>query len=545
MQRLEDSLADSALDPERCYRAICLRDARFDGRFFTGVKTTGVFCRPVCPAPVPKKINCTFWLSAAAAQAAGFRPCLRCRPETAPGTPAWRGTAASVSRAMRLIEAGALDRGGSVDDLAERLGIGSRHLRRLFDRHLGATPRAVAKMRRTLFAKQLIDETNLSMTEIAISSGFSSQRRFNACIREVYGRAPTTLRRSRKRPNPPRRVRVAASVALAEGRSAVTPRRAPKKRLPEEQSVIELSLSYRPPFAWGALLDFLRDRAIPGVEVVRDERYFRSIRTPGGVGSIAVRHDEPRSRLRVDVRVSTTRGLIETSARLRQLFDLDADAAAIDLLLAGKTSLRGLQALRANVGRWPGMRVPGAFDGFETAVRGILGQQISVKGATTLAGRVAERWGTRLPRRLAQVEALAHVFPSARRLLDAKLETVGILRARADTIRGLARAVLADPTLLQPGAGLREDIERWVVLPGIGPWTAHYVAMRVLREPDALPAADLVLRKAISGEGEKPRSAKEVEENLEGYRPYRAYAAIRLWSSMRPDAEAVSNPPTE
>jgi AraC family transcriptional regulator of adaptative response / DNA-3-methyladenine glycosylase II len=518
MESADDSPMHPALDPEGCYRALRMRDARFDGRFFTGVKTTGVFCRPICPAPLPKEKNCTFWMSAAAAQAAGFRPCLRCRPETAPGTPAWRGTAASVTRALRLIEAGALDHGGSVDDLAERLGIGSRHLRRLFEQHLGATPRAVARMRRTLFAKQLIDETRLPMTEIATSAGFSSLRRFNACIREVYGRPPSAIRRQRAKGG-----RSGSRTTKDSGAQSATS---------TEKSVIELSLPYRPPFAWHALLDFFRDRAIPGVEVVTEDRYLRTIRTSGGSGSIAVREDAERRRLRVAVQTSSPEGLIETSGRLRQLFDLDADAHAIDSVLAQRAPNQSLRALRAHVGGCPGMRVPGAFDGFETAVRGILGQQISVKGATTIAGRVADRWGTRLPRRLAQCESLVRVFPTPKRLVDAALEEVGIIRARADTIRGLARAVLTDPTLLQPGEGLEQDIERWVELPGIGPWTAHYVAMRVLREPDALPAGDLGLRKAISPMGEKPRPERDVEHELEAYRPYRAYAAMRLWATL-------------
>ncbi len=509
-----ESAAPLALDRADCYRALSIRDARFDGRFFTGVKTTGVFCRPVCPAPLPKSGNCTFWRSAAAAQAAGFRPCLRCRPESAPGTPAWRGTAASVSRAMLLIEDGALDHGGSVDELADRLGIGSRHLRRLFGQHLGATPRAVAKLRRSLFAKQLIDETKMSMTEIADSAGFSSQRRFNACIREVYGRPPSALRRKNRQ-------KKRTSSVRGEARPAST-------GSADDTSMIELSLAYRPPFAWDALLDFFRDRAIPGVEAVVDGRYLRTIRTRGGVGSIAVRHDEARRRLRVSVCLSTPEGLIEITSRLRQLFDLDADADAIDDVLAQKTMLR------ASVCGCPGMRVPGAFDGFETAVRGILGQQVSVKGATTVTGRVAARWGTRLPRRRAQSEALAQVFPTARRLAQAELEEVGIISARAETIRGLARAVLADSSLLAPGKGLTQDIDRLVALPGIGPWTAHYLAMRVLREPDALPSGDLGLRKAISRAGEKPRPARDVERALDAFRPYRAYAAMRLWSSLHP-----------
>ena len=489
---------DTSLDPEHCYRALRNRDRRFDGRFFVGVRTTGIFCRPICPAPAPKASNCTFWTSAAAAQAAGFRPCLRCRPESAPGTPAWRGTAASVSRALRLIEAGGLDGDGRVDDLAARLGMGSRHLRRLFDEHLGATPRAVAKMRRTLFAKQLIDETSLSMTEIALSAGFSSQRRFNSCIRDVYGRSPSALRRCARMASPAK----------------------------QAKDSIELCLSYRPPLAWQALLDFLGPRAIRGVECVDDGRYYRSIRCAGGVGSIAIGHEEARSRLRVCVRLASSEGLIELSTRLRQLFDLDADAEAIDASLARDA------LLIENVARRPGLRVPGAFDGFETAVRGILGQQISVKGATTLAGRIAERWGRRLPRKLALHDSLTRSFPTPRRLLHAELEEVGVISARARTIRGLARAVLDDSSLLQPGEGLEADLSRWVALPGIGPWTAHYVSMRVLREPDALPAADLGLRRAISTPGEKLRPASDVEAALEGCRPYRAYAAMRLWSML-------------
>jgi AraC family transcriptional regulator of adaptative response / DNA-3-methyladenine glycosylase II len=432
---------------------------------------------------------------------------------------------------MRLIEVGALDHGGSVDELADRLGIGERHLRRLFDQHLGAAPRAVAKLRRTLFAKQLIDETTMTMTEIAASSGFNSQRRFNACIREVYGRPPTALRR---RPKKQARARVGIEGSASASRK---PARVPARvgalkgaleNSNHDQSMIELSLPYRPPFAWQAMLDFFRERAIPGVESISGDRYLRTIRMNSGIGSIVVRHDESRRRLRVAVRLTSPDGLIEVAGRLRQLFDLDADADGIDRVL-GQGAI-----LRANVASCPGMRVPGAFDGFETAVRGILGQQVSVKGATTIAGRVAERWGTKLPRKLAQGDDLAWVFPTPRRLAKAPLEEVGIIRARAETIRNLARAVLTDASLLQPGKGLSEDIDRWVALPGIGPWTANYIAMRVLREPDALPAADLGLRKAITKSGEKPRPPREVEIELDPFRPYRAYAAIRLWSSLHP-----------
>jgi AraC family transcriptional regulator of adaptative response / DNA-3-methyladenine glycosylase II len=502
------------LDPEHCYRVLLNRDRRFDGRFFVGVRTTGIFCRPVCPAPPPKSKNCTYWPSAAAAQGAGFRPCLRCRPEVAPGTPAWSGTAASVSRALRLIEAGSLDGEGSVDGLAERLGMGSRHLRRLFDQHLGATPLAVAKLRRTLFAKQLIDETSLSMTEVAVSAGFSSQRRFNACMREVYGRAPSELRKKpRSKPSGAPRRMSRSKAALARGAS-------------NANDAIELCLPYRPPFAWQQLLDFFGPRAIPGVEWVEEDSYYRTIRGPSGVGSVAVAHDSAKGRLRVAVRLPSSDGLIEASTRLRQLFDLDADAEAIDATLALDDFFRG------HVTRLPGIRVPGAYDGFETAIRAILGQQISVKGATTLAGRIASRWGTSLPPELALHPALEKSFPDPGALIDADLEELGIIRARAQTIRTLARAVLDDPTLLEPGPGLEADIDRWTALPGIGPWTAHYVSMRVLREPDALPAADLGLRKAISTPGGEVLPGAAVEAALEGCRPYRAYAAMRLWEML-------------
>jgi len=418
-----------------------------------------------------------------------------------------------VSRALRLIEAGVLDGDGNVEKLAERLGIGPRHLRRLFDKHLGATPLAVAKMRRTLFAKQLLDETTLSMTEIALSAGFSSQRRFNACMNEVYGRSPSDLRRK------PRKSVI---------RRAPRARRETKSNAAAEKPAIELSLPYRGRLAWTELLDFFAPRAIPGVEHVEDERYYRTIASGGGPGSIAVSHDEQKKRLRVSLRVPSSSGLIETSGRLRQLFDLDADLEAIDQTLAQQ------KRMTSEVAERPGIRVPGAYDGFETAIRAILGQQISVRGATTLAGRIAERFGKRLVREYAQHESLRASFPPPQQLMNAELEELGIIAARARTIRGLARAVLDDPSLLHPGPGLEADVARWVALPGIGPWTAQYISMRVLREPDALPASDLGLRKAISnaapGEGLVP--ARAVEAALEGCRPYRAYAAMRLWGML-------------
>jgi len=483
---------EDELDPASCHAALSRRDARFDGRFFTGVTTTRIFCRPICPAPAPRAAHCRFFPSAAAAQAAGFRPCLRCRPEAAPGTAAWRGSAASVSRALRLIEKGALDGEGGVDALAAKLGMGARHLRRLFELHLGATPRDVARLRRVLFAKQLLDETALPMAEVAASAGFGSLRRFNACLSEVYGRPPSALR---GRPR-----------AAAAGPAVV------------------LSLPYRPPFDWDALLTFFTRRAIAGVERVDGRTYQRTVRTAAGPAAVAVSDDPERRRLRVAVRMVSSAGLLELRTRLRQLFDLDADLAAIDAALVRS------ELLRADVRARPGMRVPGACDGFETAVRGILGQQISVAAASTLAGRIAERFGDPLPDPLQLDPALTRLFPTPAQLAEVPLESVGVIRARADAIRGLAKAVIDDPSLVDPGAGLEADLLRWQALPGVGPWTAQLVAMRVLREPDALPAGDLGLRKAITPPGASPRSAAELESLLEDCRPYRAYAAVRLWA---------------
>lgn len=354
------------------------------------------------------------------------------------------------------------------------------------------------------FAKQLIDETSLPMTEVAISAGFASQRRFNACIREVYGRPPSELRRSRGgRAREPSKARMVSAGASRE---------------------IEITLPYRPPFAWRALLGFLGERAIPGVEFVEGPVYARTFRSAGGVGWLDAVPDSAGNRLRVGVRLSSIEGLIGVRGGLRRLFDVDADAEAIDAVM--ERSVR----LAAHVAALPGVRVPGAFDGFETAVRAILGQQISVRAATTLAGRIVDRWGTAMPAGLEAPARLAHVFPTAAVLVRAPLEEVGLTRARARTIRGLAGAVLADSSLLEPGAGLEAEATRWEALAGIGPWTAQYVAMRVLGEPDALPIGDLGLRKAITKSYNKPRPARDVERALEDCRPYRAYAAMRLWT---------------
>ncbi|MGH7818239.1 MAG: AlkA N-terminal domain-containing protein, partial [Candidatus Binatia bacterium] len=442
------------LDPARCYRICAAHDGRFDGRFFVGVVTTGIYCRPVCRVRLPKLENCRFFACAAAAEAAGFRACLRCRPETSPGTPAWLGTSATVSRALRLIADGALD-DATEERLAERLGVGARHLRRLFAEHLGATPAAVARTRRVHFARRLITESPLSMTEIAFASGFRSLRQFNGSIRSSFRASPTELRR-----------RWRARRADGDG--------------------ILFRLACRPPFDWCSLLSFLRQRAIPGVEVVDDGAYRRTIEADGSTGTIEVRGMATEPALLLRVRLPSAGGLFEVVERVRRLFDLAADPLPIVEHLGSDPRLARVLADH------PGIRLPGAWDGFELAIRAVLGQQVTVKGATTLCGRLVRAFGTPLPE---PDGALTHLFPRPDVLAGADLSRIGVPRSRSETVRALARAVAAGDLSFRPGASLEETIARLVAIPGVGPWTAHYVAMRAFGETDAFPASDLGVRR--------------------------------------------------
>ncbi len=491
------------LDPDLCYRALSTRDARFDGRFFTAVRSTGIYCRPICPARTPKRENCLFLPCAAAAQEAGFRPCLRCRPEASPGTPAWLGTSASVSRALRLIGDGELDR-GSVEVLAARVGIGERHLRRLFLAHLGATPVAVAQTRRVLFAKKLIDETALPMVEVALASGFSSIRRFNDAIAGSFGQSPTRLRQRRR------------------------------ARAADDGSEIRLQLPFRPPYPWRALLGYLAARATPGVEVVSGDAYWRSVRIGDATGVVGVEPVRGANQLLARIRLDSTALLIQAAERLRRVFDLGADPAAIGAQLRRDPQLRGrLEAL-------PGLRVPGAWDGFELAVRAVLGQQVSVRGATTLAGRLAEAHGEPLAN---GAPGVIRLFPRPEVLAGARLGGLGLTGSRAAAIRALARAV-ADGELRLDGSGDPEPtLEALRSLPGIGEWTAQYVAMRALREPDAFPASDLGLRRALGGAA-GPASEAAVLRRAEAWRPWRAYAAMWLWLCESAPGDGVAKLPS-
>jgi AraC family transcriptional regulator of adaptative response / DNA-3-methyladenine glycosylase II len=492
------------MDPERCRRAVLARDRRFDGRFFAAVVTTGIYCRPICPVAPAKAENTRYYACAAAAEAAGFRPCMRCRPETAPGTPAWLGTSATVSRALRLINDGALD-GGDVDALAARLGVGARHLRRLFTVHLGASPLAVARTRRVHFARRLLDETKLPMTALATSAGFGSVRQFNQAMRDSFRRSPTALRRA------------------ARGQAVVPVGPELRVRLP-----------YRPPFDWAGLLAFFRDRATPGVEIVDGDAYRRTIEVDGVAGTIEVRPGAGEAQLALRVRLPETPRLLHVVERVRRIFDLGADPLRI------ASHLRRDPRLGPAVARRPGLRVPGAWDGFELAVRAILGQQVTVRGATTLAGRLARAFGAPLPG--GPADGLERLFPKPAVLADADLSAVGLPTARAATIRYLARAVARGDLALDAAAGLDDFVARLTRIPGIGPWSAHYIALRALGETDAFPSSDLGLRRALTnGAGVAP-SAAEIERLAEAWRPWRGYGAIYLWTEAA-DERPVVHPP--
>ncbi len=487
------------LDREACYRAVRARDARFDGRFFVAVRTTGIYCRPICPARCPKRENILFFASAAEAQEAGFRPCLRCRPECAPDLAGWCATSRTVSRALGLIADAALD-DGDVDGLALRIGIGERQLRRLFDKHLGASPIAVAQTRRVLLAKQLLHETRMKMVDVAFAAGFGSLRRFNDTFHRLYGQPPSALRRETS----------SASAALREG------------------SAITLTLSYSAPYDWPAMITFLAARAIPGVEVVLPDRYRRTIELNGRHGILDISPMRDRSALAATIRFPDVRALPGIIARIRHLFDLGSDVAAIDTQLAEDPRLAPLVAAR------PGLRVPGAWDPFELAVRAVLGQQISVAAARNLVGTLVAAHGE--PLASGPEEGLTTVFPRPERLAAANLG-LGMPRARLAALRGIAAAAVSDPLLFDRAEELDAKLDRLRALPGIGEWTAQYIAMRALREPDAFPAADIGLLRAMTGRGRARLAPRALLERAERWRPWRAYAAQHLWSQLGASAD--------
>jgi AraC family transcriptional regulator, regulatory protein of adaptative response / DNA-3-methyladenine glycosylase II len=489
------------LDPQACYKALQTRDERFDGRIFVGVTSTGIYCRPVCPARPPKLENCRFYPSAAAAQEAGFRPCLRCRPETTVDLGSWRGTSNTVSRGLALIAEGGLDGdGASIDTLAERLGVGGRQLRRLFQQHLGASPLAVAQTRRVLFAKQLIHQTRLPMAEIALAAGFGSVRRFNETFQQLFRRPPSALRRK-------------GAITATEGSVAATG--------------VTLRLRYRPPYDWPAMLSYLRARAIDRIERVEGERYLRTVVEGGLSGTVEIRHLSDAESVAATIRFPNVQALPAIVARIRRVFDLGADVEAIGAHLARDPSLAPLVAER------PGLRAPGGWDGFELAVRAILGQQVSLEAGRQLAGKLARICGSAVE----SGAELTLTFPFAAQVAAADLGPLGMPRARREALHGLAKAAIHEPLLFQPLDTIEETVARLRTIRGVGDWTAHYIALRAAREPDAFPASDIgLLRGAARDDGKRPSPA-ELLARAERWRPWRAYAAQHLWA-----ADAASRP---
>lgn len=476
------------LDPTVLERARLSRDPRFDGKFFIAVTSTGIYCRPICPAsPSPRRSNVRYFASAAAAADAGFRPCLRCRPEAAPGTPAWLGTSAVVRRALRLINEGALDE-ASVGEFACRIGIGARHLDRLFLQHVGASPLAVAQTRRLHFAKRLLDESDLPMTQIALASGFGSLRRFNDAFQKAYRRPPRELRRDR--------------------------RERPVRGAGDE---VTLALAYRPPYDWDHLCRFLALRATPGVERVQEQSYARLIRTEGGHADIQVQPVAGKDALRLRVRGAPPAALFQIATAARRVFDLSADPA---LVAAG---LQSDPLLRPLVRRRPGIRIPGTWDAFECAVRAVLGQQVTVAAARTLAGRLVGRTGEPVS---PAIPGLDRLFPTPDVLATANLDGLGLTGARVAALKSLARAVTEGRVDFDRPP--EEVVAALVRLPGIGEWTAQYIALRALGEPDAFLGADLVVRRMAAAEG-APLTARELDRRAAAWRPWRGYAVMHLW----------------
>jgi len=480
-------------DFDACYRAVRSRDARFDGRFFTAVTSTGVYCRPICPAPTPLAANTRFYACAAAAEAAGFRACRRCRPETAPGSPAWNTRADVVARALRLIAEGVVDVEGVVG-LARRLAVSARQLHRALVAEVGVGPLALARTRRARTARLLIDQTAIPLTAVSGAAGFASIRQFNDTMRAAFGRSPTELRR-----------RVPAAL---------------------DGGALVLRFPYRPPLDSGTLLSYLAYRAIPGVEEVIDGRYRRTVALPRSRGIVELEPLASAHTVALRLCLDDLRDLSLVAQRCRGIFDLDADPAAIEAVLSDDPLLAPLVAAR------PGLRVPGSFDGFELAVRAILGQQVSVAGARTLAGRLVAAMGEPLaePR-----GTLTHLFLTPERLAGADLQGLGLTRGRGAALQALARAIVVRGLTLDRGADWEQTTARLRELPGIGPWTASYIAMRALGDPDACPVADLGLRRALERRG-LAGDPKSIAARAEAWRPWRAYATHHLWASLAPSS---------
>ena len=486
------------LDFERCYRAVESRDARFDGWFITAVRTTGIYCRPSCPTPVrPRRENVSFFPTAAAAQLAGYRACKRCRPDASPGSPEWNVRGDLVGRAMRLIADGTVDRDG-VAGLARRLAVSERHLHRLLLGELGAGPLAIARAQRAQTARVLIETTDLPFTDVAFAAGFESIRQFNDTVREVFALTPTALRTAGRR-----------RADIAHG-------------------VLTLRLPYRPPLDWSALSAWLRVRALPGVAEVNGRIYRRTLRLPRGAGVVAL---EPvDTHIQCTLRLESMADLTSAVRQCRRLLDLDADPLSVVEVLSKDRRLSSV------VKKHPGLRAPGAVDGTELAIQAVLGQQVSLAAARTLASRLVTAHGDVI--KIAD-PTLTHLFPHAAAIAEADLARLGVPATRRATLRGLARAVAGGTLALDPGADRNETYQQLLQVPGIGEWTAGYIVMRALGDPDTFLASDLGIKKAgvRLGIGSNPRA---ISEHAAAWRPWRSYATHQLWATLSDSQKEVS-----
>ncbi len=471
------------LTPEVCYQALITRDRRFDGLFFVAVRSTRIYCRPICTVKPPQRKNCTFYENASSCERDGYRPCLRCRPELAPGNSSVDARSRLVTKAINRIEDGAVS-SNSLEELAAELGVTSRHLRRVFESEIGVTPVQFVQTQRLLLAKRLLTDTALPITQIALASGFASVRRFNALFVERYRLNPSQLRKS----------------ILSK---------------PSSSDTFDCQLSFRPPYDWNSMLDFLRARACPGVEFVHANTYKRTICIEKVTGWLSITMSENQSALQVTLSSSLAPKFLQILTRLKRLFDLEAKPELIENQLGSLAK------------KHPGLRVPGACDPFEVSVRAILGQQVSVKAASSLAGRLAEKFGTPIITPFPQLNLITPQAGTVAAAVPSEISELGILPARAQTIVALAKSFVDGKVNLQPGVDYESTVAQLTSLTGIGEWTAEYIAMRCLAWPDAFPHGDLGIRKVLG-----LNSKKAMLQETDKYRPWRAYAAMHMWKSL-------------
>src|SRR5438477_11110701 len=492
------AMVGSPLDFERCYRAVESRDARFDGWFITAVRTTGIYCRPSCPTPVrPKRENVSFYPTAAAAQLAGYRACKRCRPDASPGSPEWNVRGDLVGRAMRLIAEGIVDRDG-VGGLARRLAVSERHLHRLLLSELGAGPLAIERAQRAQTARTLIETTDLPFIDVALAAGFESVRQFNDTVREVFALTPTALRTSGRRRGD-----------VVEG-------------------ALTLRLPYRPPLDWPALSGWLRIRAVPGIAQSTGNTYRRTLRLPRGA---AIASLEPvNGHISCTLKLESMSDLTSAVRQCRRLLDLDADPLSVVEVLSKD------RRLASTVKKHPGLRAPGTVDGTELAIQAVLGQHVSLAAARTLAARLVSAHGDVI--KIADPR-LTHVFPRAGAIAEADLSKLGVPATRRDTLHALAAAVAGGTLTLDPGADRADTYNKLLALPGIGEWTAGYIVMRALGDPDTFLPSDLGIRKAGARLG-LGSNARAISEHAAAWRPWRTYATHQLWATLTPTPKEAS-----